>query len=112
MVNKYYQKRKEKLATVAREKYQILFEEEKNKRQKKAEKDIKILLKKKKGVSIIRNVRRSYLSIEEIIIEHIRKITIKSLNTILDSFSLKTIEFTLDIVGVICFSLLFHNDFY
>ena len=38
MVNKYYQKRKEKLATVAREKYQILFEEEKNKRQKKARK--------------------------------------------------------------------------
>ena len=84
----------------------------KTKDKKRPEKDIKILLKKKKGVSIIRNVRRSYLSIEEIIIEHIRKITIKSLNTILDSFSLKTIEFTLDIVGVIYFSLLFHNDFY
>ena len=90
----------------------FFLKKKKTKDKKRPEKDIKILLKKKKGVSIIRNVRRSYLSIEEIIIEHIRKITIKSLNTILDSFSLKTIEFTLDIVGVIYFSLLFHNDFY
>ena len=70
----------------------FFLKKKKTKDKKRPEKDIKILLKKKKGVSIIRNVRRSYLSIEEIIIEHIRKITIKSLNTILDSFSLKTID--------------------
>ena len=50
MVNKYYQKHKDC--------------------EKKHVKDIKIFLKKKKtkGVGIIRNVSRSYLTIEEIII--------------------------------------------
>ena len=46
MGNKYYQKHKERL-----QRYQNLSEEE-----------------KEKGVSIIKNVSRSYLSIEEIII--------------------------------------------
>ena len=61
MVNKYFQKNKEKFRKEAHKKYQNLSEEEK---------DIEILLKKKekKGVSIIRNVSRSYLRIEEIII--------------------------------------------
>ena len=36
MVNKYYQKNKEKLQREARERYQYLCEEEKEKRQKKA----------------------------------------------------------------------------
>ena len=70
MVNKYYQKHKPRLRKEARERYQNLSKEEKDKRQKRPEKDIKILLKKKKkkGVSIIRNVSKIYLSIEEIII--------------------------------------------
>ena len=70
MVNKYYQKHKERLRKEARAIYQNLSEEEKDKRQKKLEKDITILLKKKKkkGVSIIRNVCKIYLSIEETII--------------------------------------------
>ena len=69
MVNKY-QKHKGKLRKEARERYQNLSEKEKGKRQKGLEKDIKILItkKKKKGGSNIRHVRRSYLSIEEIII--------------------------------------------
>ena len=50
MVNIYYQKHKERLQIEACERYQNLFEEE------------------KKGVGTIRNVSRSYLSIEEIII--------------------------------------------
>ena len=70
MVTKYYQKHKERLEKEAREKYQNLSGEEKNKSQKKSEKDINILLrkKKKKSVSITRNVRSSYQSIEEAII--------------------------------------------
>ena len=70
MVNKYYQKHKENLRKEAPERYQNLSEEEKDKGKKRLEKDVKILLKKKKkkGVSIIRNVSRSYLNIEEIII--------------------------------------------
>ena len=69
MVNKY-QKHKGKLRKEARERYQNLSEKEKGKRQKSLEKDIKILItkKKKKGGGNIKNVRRSYLSIEEIII--------------------------------------------
>ena len=70
MVNKYYQKYKERLLKEACERYQNLSEEEKEKRRKRPEKVIKILLKKekKKVFSIIKNVKRSYLSIEEIII--------------------------------------------
>ena len=70
VVNKYYQKHKENLGKEAPERYQDLSEEEKDKGKKRLEKDVKILLKKKKkkGVSIIRNVSRSYLNIEEIII--------------------------------------------
>ena len=44
----------------------ILLKKKKTKGKKRPEKDIKILLKKKK--SIIKNVSRSYPSIEEIII--------------------------------------------
>ena len=70
MTNKYYQKHKEKLRKEAREIYQNLSEEEKTKGEKRAKKGIKILLniKKEKSVNIIRNVSRSYLSIEGIII--------------------------------------------
>ena len=59
MVNKYYQKRKERLRKKARERYKNLSEEEKDKRWKKVREGTKFLLK---------NVSRSYLSIEEIII--------------------------------------------
>ena len=64
MENNYKQKHKVRLQEEARERYQNLSEEEKDKRPKKSKKDIKILLKKKKkvGVSIIRNVIKSYLS--------------------------------------------------
>ena len=69
MVNIYYQKHKERLPKDACERNQNVSEEEKNNRRKEIENQIKILLiKKKKGFSIIRNVSRSYLSIEEIII--------------------------------------------
>ena len=70
MSNKYHQKHKEKLSKEAREIYQNLSAEEKTKGEKRAEKGIKILLniKKEKSVNIIRNVTRSYLSIEGIII--------------------------------------------
>ena len=70
MVNKYYQKHKEKLQKEVREIYQNLSDEEKDKRRKKARERYKIFLKKKKkkGISIIRDESRSYLSIEEIII--------------------------------------------
>ena len=68
MVIKYYQTHKEKIRKEARERYKNLSEEEKDKRQKKN--NIKSLLKKKKkkGLNIFRNVRRSYLTVEEIII--------------------------------------------
>ena len=48
MVNKYYQKVKEKLQKEARKRYQNLSEEKKDKIQKRLEKGIKILLKKKR----------------------------------------------------------------
>ena len=69
MVNKYYQKTKEKLRKEACETYENLSEEEKTKGKKRLEKDIKMLRKKnkKKGVSILRKVSKSYLSIEGII---------------------------------------------
>ena len=54
MRNKYYQKHKERLLKEAHERYQNLFEEEKNKRWKRSEKDIKIFL---------RNKIRSYLNL-------------------------------------------------
>ena len=61
---------KERLRKEARERYQNLSDKKKRKGEKKLEKDIKILLKKKKkkGISISRNVSKSYLSIEKIII--------------------------------------------
>ena len=63
MVNKYYQKHKERLQKEARERYENLSEEEKDKKLKNAQEG-----KKKKVVSIIRKVRRSYLTITKIII--------------------------------------------
>ena len=70
MISKYYQKNKEKLQKESRERYQNLSEEKKTKSANFLEKDIKIVpkKKKKKGVSIIKNISKSYLSIEEIII--------------------------------------------
>ena len=69
MLNKYYQKNKERLRKEARERYQNLLKNKTIKGEKSLEKDIKILQKnkKKKGVSIIKNVKRTYLTIEEII---------------------------------------------
>ena len=60
MVNKYYQKHKEKLRKEALERYQNFSEEEKKKGKKGPETDIKIFLKrkKKKSVSTIVNVIR------------------------------------------------------
>ena len=46
MVNEYYQKHKEKFQKEAREKCQNLYEEEKEKGEKRPETDIKIFLKK------------------------------------------------------------------
>ena len=47
MINKYYQKHKEKLRKEARERYHNISEQENEKMQKKCEKDIKVLPKKK-----------------------------------------------------------------
>ena len=60
MVNKYYQRHKERFEKEAREKYQNLSEEEKDKRQKKARERCQNFTEeeKEKGVSIIRNVSK------------------------------------------------------
>ena len=51
----------------------IFLKKKNTKGEKRPEKDIKILLKKKKKcISITRNVSRSYLIIEEIFIWHIK----------------------------------------
>ena len=68
MVNKYYQKHKERLRKESRERNQNLSEEEKAKKKTKKGPRKFTEENKEKGVSIIRNVRRSYLTIEEIII--------------------------------------------
>ena len=69
MVNKYYQKHKERLRKESRERNQNLSEEEKDKKKQTKKGPRKFTEEnKEKGVSIIRNVRRSYLTIEEIII--------------------------------------------
>ena len=67
MVIKYYQKHKEKIRKEARERYKNLSEEEKDKRQKKRYQNF-TEEEKEKGLNIFRNVRRSYLTVEEIII--------------------------------------------
>ena len=67
MVIKYYQKHKEKIRKEARERYKNLSEEEKDKRQKKRYQNF-TEEEKEKGLTIFRNVRRSYLTVEEIII--------------------------------------------
>ena len=70
MVNKYYQKLKERLQKKHVKYIKIFQKSKKTKGEERLEKDINILLKKKnkKDISIIRNVKKSYLSIEEIII--------------------------------------------
>ena len=67
MVIKYYQKHKEKIRKEVRERYKNLSEEEKDKRQKKRYQNF-TEEEKEKGLNIFRNVRRSYLTVEEIII--------------------------------------------
>ena len=66
MVNKYDQKHNEKLRKKAFKNVKIFLKKKKKKGEKRPEKDIKVLLKKKKEkvVSIIRNVSRSYLGIK------------------------------------------------
>ena len=70
MVNRFYQKFKGRLRKGAHKDIKIFLKKKKIKGGKRLEKDIKILLKKKKkkGISIINNISRSCLSIEEIII--------------------------------------------
>ena len=70
MVNYYYLKHKERLRKKARERYQNLSEEEKDKIRKKARERYQNVIKKEKekNINIISNVKRSYLTIEEIII--------------------------------------------
>ena len=70
MVNCYYHKHKERLRKKARERYQNLSEEEKDKIRKKARERYQNVIKKEKekNINIISNVKRSYLTIEEIII--------------------------------------------
>ena len=68
MTNKYYQKHKAELRKEARGRHQNLSGEEKEKRRKKArERYLNITEEEnKKGVSVIRNISRSYLSIEKV----------------------------------------------
>ena len=70
MVNQYYQKHKERSQKEARERYKNLSEKEKDKRRKKAQEKYQNVTEKdqKKGASIIKNVKRSYLTMKEIII--------------------------------------------
>ena len=70
MVNKYYQKQREKLQKEARERYQNLSEEKKDKRQKKARERYQNFTEeeKEKRRQYYQNISRSYLRIEEIII--------------------------------------------
>ena len=65
MVNKYYQKNKKSFGKKHVKYIKISLKNKNTKGEQKPEKDIKILLKKKKkGISIIKNVRTSYPSIE------------------------------------------------
>ena len=59
MTSNYYQKHKEKLQNEALETYQNLLEEEKDKKQKRPKKDIKLLLKRKKKKCVIRTFLRN-----------------------------------------------------
>ena len=61
VINKYYQKHKKRLRKEAREGYQSLSEEKK--KDKRRQKDVKILLKKKnkKGISIIKGNQVSFI---------------------------------------------------
>ena len=61
VINKYYQKHKKRLRKEAREGYQSLSEEKK--KDKRPQKDVKILLKKKnkKGISIIKGNQVSFI---------------------------------------------------
>ena len=70
MVNTYHQKHKERLRNEAHERYKNLSEQEKDKRRKKAQERYQNFTEeeKKKSTTIIRNISRSYLSTEEIII--------------------------------------------
>ena len=70
MVSKYHQKTKKSFKNKHAKGTKIFLMKKKTKSPNMLKKDIKILLKKKKkkGVTIIRNVSKSYLSIEEIII--------------------------------------------
>ena len=74
MVNKYYQKHKERLRKEVHERYQNLSEEEKDKKRRKVRERYQNFTKeiKKKGISIIKNIKRSYLIIEEINISCIK----------------------------------------
>ena len=65
MVNKYFQKTKEKLQKEDRENIQNLPREEKEKRPKRHETDIKIFLKKKKKKSVSISDPTKNLSEEE-----------------------------------------------
>ena len=69
MVNKFYQKHKKDSKKKHVKDIKIFLKKKKTKSANMLKKDINILQKKKKkGFSIIRNVSRSYLSIEEFII--------------------------------------------
>ena len=69
MINNHHQKHKNRPQNKGRERNQNLSEEEKNKRWKKAgERYQNFTEEEKKDINIIWNVRKSYLTIEEIII--------------------------------------------
>ena len=70
MVKNFYQNTKKDSEEKHVKDTKIFLKKKRMKAKKRPEKDIKILLKKKKkkSNSIIKNVKRSYLSIEEIII--------------------------------------------
>ena len=65
MVNKYCQNRKKDFKKKRMKDIKTFLKKENSKDKKRLEKDIQTLLKKKKkkSISIIRNVRRSYLGI-------------------------------------------------
>ena len=74
MVNKYYKKKKQRKALKRKKKHmkgtKIFLKNKKTKSANMLGKDIKNLpnKKKRKDITIIRNISKSYLSIEEVII--------------------------------------------
>lgn len=61
MTNKHYQKSKERLQKELGERNQNLSEEQKNKMQEESRKGYEIFCRKRKGINIIANIKKTFL---------------------------------------------------